>query len=222
MKHSLPALDFAAFSEALGSLAEPRLSLSVLRSLHAHYLELRRWSATTSLIGPGTMNQALERHYAESVKGLELTGPEPATLVDVGSGGGFPGFVLAALLAPATKAYLIDSRRRKVDFLRSAARRAGLDVTCLHARVAESLPTGMPPRIDLLTLRAVRLSSTAWSALIDRLSEDGRVLWWTSRQATSSPDLGGPADLRALGMTEVEHRRVEGSDDRMIVALGRS
>jgi len=223
VKHSLPpALDLEAFSEALESVVETRLSVSVLHALHAHYSELRRWSTTTSLIGPGTVEQTLERHYAESVRGLELVGPDPATLVDVGSGGGFPGFVLAALLAPATKAYLIDSKQRKVAFLQSAARCAGLDLVCVHGRVDESLPLGLPPRIDLLTLRAVRLSSAAWRALVDRLSEDGRVLCWTTRRALESPDLGGLPDLRSLDLTELERRQVEGSDGRAIVALGRS
>ena len=212
----------AAFSEALKSTAEPRLSRSLLRVLHAHYSELRRWSATTSLIGPGTVEQALERHYTESLQGLELVGPQPRNLVDVGSGGGFPGFVLAAGLGPATKAYLVESRQRKVAFLQSAARRAGLEVICVHGRIGESLPPGLPTRIDLLTLRAVRLSSAAWRALIGRLSKGGRVLYWTGRKTLGSPDLGGPPNLKSLGLRELERRPVEGSDDRIIVAFGKS
>lgn len=218
----MPPKDLAAFSEALRSTAEPRLSQAMLRALHAHYSELRRWSATTSLIGPGTVEQALERHYTESLEGLALVGPEPRNLVDVGSGGGFPGFVLAAGLAPTTKAYLVESRQRKVAFLQSAARRAGLEVICVHGRVGESLPPGLPTRIDLITLRAVRLSSAAWRALVGRLSKGGRILCWTGRKTLNSPDLGGLPNLKSLGLTELACRAVGGSDDRTIVAFGKS
>ncbi|HUF78495.1 MAG TPA: RsmG family class I SAM-dependent methyltransferase, partial [Thermoanaerobaculia bacterium] len=69
---------------------------ATLAALYAHYQELRRWSPALSLIGPAAAGDVVERHYGESLAGVPLLPAGARVLVDVGSGAGFPGFVLAA------------------------------------------------------------------------------------------------------------------------------
>ena len=153
----------------------------VAASLFEHYQELCRWNPRLSLIGPGTADMAVERHYAESLAAGRLVAPA-RNLVDLGSGAGFPGLILAAA-HPALDVTLVEPRERKVAFLRNAIERSALSCSCLDARVGASLPAGLPSRIDLVTVRALRLDRVMWGALEGGLSEGDRLLWWTTEKA---------------------------------------
>lgn len=193
--------EYHEFAARLQALAPRKLSAQTSRALYAHYRVLSRWNDRSSLVGPGTLGQLLERHYGESLAALTELPSEVGTLVDVGSGAGFPGFVLAACL-PQARSVLVESRQRKWAFLRSAARSAGLPVDCLLARVGGTLPAGFPDTVDLLTLRATKLSETAWAALIERLAPSGRVLVWAGREV---PPLSPP--LHCVGETALPGAR---------------
>lgn len=153
--------------------------------LFEHYEELRRWNPTVALVGPGMAGEALEQHYAESLAGIPLLPPTASTLVDVGSGAGFPGLILAA----ATKLHVtvIESRERKAAFLLAAARRMSLQVSCLNARVESLPPAGLPNQIDAVTIRAVRLTQGRLEPFMTRLSPQGRLILWCS-ETPQHPD----------------------------------
>ena len=121
----------------------------------------------------------VERLFAESVAALPLVDESVRQVVDVGSGAGFPGLVLAAA-RPDLQVLLVEPRVRKWAFLRAAAERASLSCLCLNARVAAVLPSGIPGRIDRVTIRALRLGSAEMRALAERLSERGSFLSWSS------------------------------------------
>jgi 16S rRNA (guanine527-N7)-methyltransferase len=112
--------------------------------------------------------------------------PGGGTLLDIGSGAGFPGLVLAAA-RPDLAGTLVESRERKCAFLQAAARAMALRVTCLNARVRSPLPPGFPPAIDVVTVRAVRIDASLLEPLLPRLSARGRVLCWV----TEAPDRVG-------------------------------
>lgn len=168
--------------EEAGTPVEPE----VAARLHAYYEELRRWNRALSLVGPGTAREIVERHFAESLHALPLIPPGARTLVDVGSGAGFPGVVLAAAL-PDVAVTLVEPRQRRWAFLRAACRRAALPCRCLGARVESSLPSGLPERIDVVTIRALKLPPDALGALASRLSEVGRVLVWAGAAEPEAP-----------------------------------
>ena len=65
-------------------------------ALFAHYRELALWNRRTNLIGPGTAGEILARHYGESLAALPLIPAGARRGLDLGSGAGFPGIVLAA------------------------------------------------------------------------------------------------------------------------------
>jgi 16S rRNA (guanine527-N7)-methyltransferase len=210
MPAPLPSFTLEQFGRALAGLSPEPLSPEAILALHRHYEELARWNRTVSLIGPGTAVEVISRHYGEALAALPLIPPGARTAVDIGSGAGFPGIVLAAA-RPDLQVTLCEARERKWAFLAAAARRASLPCRCLNVRVDLPLPTGLPEEIDLVTARAVRLPSEVLGALADRLSRGGRILLWVGEE---SPEL--PPNL--LPGVELP---LAGSDRRRIFGLKR-
>ena len=225
MKHGLREFSADAFSSRLREAVSVPLSDSQTESLHAHYRELSRWVTRTSLIGPGTFRDALWRHYAESLAGIPLLPAKARNLVDVGSGAGFPGFVLA-VMRPDLRTFLVESRQKKRAFLQAAARRVGVRVVCVDERLGASLPRALPAEIDVLTLRAVRLPIRAWRAIAERLARSGRVLVW---MGSGEPLLTKDATSQSLeqslldvGLRTVDLIDLDGSDRRRVVSFARA
>jgi len=84
---------------------------------------LLEWQARTNLVSPSTLPQIWTRHIADSLQLLTLA-PGPGRWADFGSGGGFPGVVLACALAerPGSVVHLIERNGKKAAFLREAVR----------------------------------------------------------------------------------------------------
>ena len=211
MAFELPDIPPAQFTAGISRLSPVPLEERTLAALHAHYEELRRWNRRLNLVGPGTAGELLERHYGESLAALPLVPPGARTGLDLGSGAGFPGLVLAAA-RPDLGMTLAEARERKWAFLLAAARKASLPCRCLNVRVRVPLPAGLPESIDVITSRALRLDAETWRALAERLREDGRVLLWAGEA-----DPGLPPVLATRGAVHLA-----GSDKRRILVLGRA
>ena len=97
---------------------------------------LARWQRRINLVGPRTLDDPWRRHVLDSAQLLPLLGDTAGPVVDIGSGAGFPGLVLAILGRPDV--HLVESNARKAAFLREAARQAAAPVT-VHARRIEDL-----------------------------------------------------------------------------------
>lgn len=225
--------------------------------LWQHFVLLRRWNRTVSLIGPGTVGEVCERHYGESLQALQwlwsVSAPgavskvtpgegvgnqevssfaeaqvettasqEPLQILDVGSGGGFPAYVLLALLRTwnddpdlvsklhpefrhrEMMAYWVEPRNRKWAFLQQAARQASLPCQSLDARVSIPLSDRLPKRFDLLTFRAIRLPSEVYAALVERTSTKGR--WWVWQSTEGETEIPGMKPTRQLPLLGSDHR----------------
>lgn len=108
----------------------------------------------TAITGPEGIARL---HFLDSAALLPLCGGAAGkSLIDVGTGAGFPGLVLK-ILCPELKLTLLDSLGKRVNWLSQVARELGLkDVTCLHARAEEqALVKGYRDSFDLVTARAV-------------------------------------------------------------------
>lgn len=189
----MPALDpltQAEFARRLRKFHAAELTAEALRKLFVHYQELSAWAATIALIGPGAREELFERHYAESLAALPWLPQEgdfpQARLLDLGSGAGFPGWILAAA-RPDMDVTLVEPRERKWAFLVTAARRARLSCRCLNARVSPNSLADFPDRIDLVTVRALRLETTTWASLLPLLAPGARVLIWSGEVAEALP-----------------------------------
>jgi 16S rRNA (guanine527-N7)-methyltransferase len=127
---------------------------AVYEKLRRYHDLLLKWQAHLNLIAPGTVEHVWERHIADSLALLPYIrdyavkqGAVP-TILDIGAGAGFPGLVLA--ICEAGNLTLVESDRRKCEFLREAARITGVNVQLCNNRV-ETLP---PQTCDILASRA--------------------------------------------------------------------
>jgi len=125
------------------------LSPGQVEALAAHYQLLLRWNRTLNLTSIRRLEEAVERHYCESVfLGTHL--PQgPLRIADIGSGAGFPGFPVA-VLRPDCSVTLIESHQRKAVFLREASR------SLPNVRVLARRAEGVDEQFDWAISRAVR------------------------------------------------------------------
>jgi 16S rRNA (guanine527-N7)-methyltransferase len=141
------------------------------------YLELLlKWNARTNLTAIRDPEEIVRRHFGESLfAGLHLA-PEADSVLDFGSGAGFPGLPIA-LLHPEIAVTLAESQNKKSTFLREAVRTLGLKVEIWASRV-ETMPED--PQFHTVTLRAVDNMAAALSAAAPRASKDLLLLAGTA------------------------------------------
>ena len=125
------------------------VSRETLDRLRAYADLLLVWNKKINLVAKSTEAELWHRHLLDSAQLFPLIPKTTRTLVDLGSGAGFPGLVLATMGAPGV--HLIESDQRKCAFLREAARVAGAPVT-IHARRIEDIA---PFPVDVITARAL-------------------------------------------------------------------
>ena len=115
---------------------------------------LARWRKATNLIAESTVPHIWTRHIADSAQLLALSSGATRWL-DMGSGAGFPGLVLAIQLvgAPGAVVHCVDSDRRRCAFLREAARATGAPAVIHPVRI-ESLDRNSVGPVDCVTARA--------------------------------------------------------------------
>ncbi|MBP5858152.1 16S rRNA (guanine(527)-N(7))-methyltransferase RsmG [Marivibrio halodurans] len=145
-------MDGRGFAECTG------VSRETLDRLTAYAALLTKWQRRINLVGPKTVPDLWRRHMLDSAQLLPRLPPGTKTVVDLGSGAGFPGLVLAALGTDRgdggiEQVHLVESDQRKAVFLREAARAMALGSrVTVHAARIESLD---PIRADCVTARAL-------------------------------------------------------------------
>jgi 16S rRNA (guanine527-N7)-methyltransferase len=150
----LEPLDARGFAEIFP------VSRETLARLEAYAELLNRWSARINLIGRDTLADLWQRHMLDSAQLLPLVPDNARSLIDLGSGAGFPGLVLAILGVRGVE--LVEADSRKAAFLREAARISETDVAIRPCRI-----TAVPRHaVDVITARALapldRLLDLAW------------------------------------------------------------
>lgn len=131
------------------------VSRETLDRIEAFLELLRLWQARTNLIAPSTLSHLWTRHVADSLQLLKLA-PQAATWIDIGSGGGFPGILLACALADRADAqvHLVERNGKKAAFLREALRVSG-GVGQVYQGDFSDCAKSLPVVIDVVTARAV-------------------------------------------------------------------
>jgi 16S rRNA (guanine527-N7)-methyltransferase len=131
-------------------IPRPEVSRETAERLDAFAELLLAWNRRINLISAQDAAGLRQRHIEDSLQLLPLLPPGQGPLLDIGSGGGFPGLVLAAA-EPERTVHLVESDRRKAAFLATAAARLGLAQVRVHPARAEDLAlSGMA----VLTARA--------------------------------------------------------------------
>ncbi len=114
----------------------PHVSRETLEDLFAFETLFRKWSKAINLASPSTLDQLWERHILDSAQLYRLA-PDAKVWLDLGSGGGFPGVVLAIFLKQSvgSRIDLVESNSKKAAFLRTAIGQASAPGTVHAARI---------------------------------------------------------------------------------------
>lgn len=149
------------------------------------YLDLlQRWNARTNLTALRSPREIIETHFGESLFAAQHLPPGLATLLDFGSGAGFPGLPIQ-LCHPALRVTLAESQGKKAAFLREVARTLGLP-TEIHQGRVEDLP---PERLfSAVTLRAVDNMAAAIPAAVAHLEPGGWLILLTTKAQSTQMD----------------------------------
>lgn len=157
-------------------LAGLDVSRETLERLEIYEALLRKWNPAINLVARGTMADAWARHFLDSAQIFVLAPPSAHRWLDIGSGGGFPGMVvaiIAAELRPGLSVTLMDSDLRKAAFLNEVARQTGVKATISAGRVEDLPPIGA----DVISARAFAPLSTLLSLTERHLSPGGTGLF---------------------------------------------
>jgi 16S rRNA (guanine527-N7)-methyltransferase len=116
---------------------------------------LLKWQATTNLVAPSTIPDIWTRHVLDSAQLLPLAG-NARHIIDLGSGAGFPGIVLALLSKDqgGVEVHLVESNGRKASFLREVIRETRAPAQVHHDRI-ETFTVRFTKTIDVITARAL-------------------------------------------------------------------
>ncbi|GAC1337414.1 MAG: hypothetical protein NVSMB18_02240 [Acetobacteraceae bacterium] len=192
------------------TLSEPELEPGVVERLRAYAELLARWTQRINLVSRADAGQIWERHVRDSLRLLPLIPPGTARAIDLGSGGGLPGLVLA--VASGIPFELVESDRRKAAFLTEAQRVTGAPVQVHCARIEQLT---IPPA-PLVTARALAPLEILLGLAAPLLTPGGTGLFPKGVRATEElnaarvhwrmhVERAGPAASPVLVVTELAH-----------------
>jgi 16S rRNA (guanine527-N7)-methyltransferase len=142
----------------------------------ALYAELlTKWQARINLVGPDTIPDLWRRHFLDSAQLYSLIPPGTKRLVDLGSGAGFPGLVLAVMGAPDV--HLVESDARKCAFLREVARITNTPIQVHNQRIEKIAPLNA----DIVTARALAPLDRLLGWAYPHLAPGGQCLFLKGR-----------------------------------------
>src|SRR5271170_927268 len=161
----MPTLSDAAIGALLTPYL-PEVPANLLPQLSTYLDLLLKWTARTNLTAIRNPEEIVRRHFGESLFAARHLPPGTSTLLDFGSGAGFPGLPIA-LLRPDIQVNLAESQNKKATFLREAVRTLNLPTEVWFNRV-EAMPAAR--QFHTVTLRAVDNMAAALAAAAPRAS----------------------------------------------------
>lgn len=155
------------------------VSRETIQHLEAFGELTAKWTAKINLIAKSTVPDIWNRHIIDSAQVFQYS-DNPRHWVDIGSGGGFPGIVMAIIakeLSPNTKFTLIESDARKCTFLRTAIREFGLNAYVIPQRIEKAAPQGA----DIVSARALASIEDLLPMIEMHLRPEGQALLMKGR-----------------------------------------
>ncbi len=184
----MPTLPESAITNLLTPYL-PEIPTALPLQLSTYLDLLLKWNARTNLTAIRDPEEIVRRHFGESLFAARHIAPGTQTLLDFGSGAGFPGLPIA-LLRPEIAVTLAESQNKKATFLREAVRTLNLTTEVWSNRV-EAMPATR--RFDAVALRAVDNMDAALPEAITRIAGGGQLVLLTS--AASAPADGETVPL---------------------------
>jgi len=168
--------------ESLRCSGQPLL-LAEEEARFATYLSLLlKWNARMNLTAIRAEGEILQRHFLESIYCARMLPVGSSTVLDYGSGAGFPGLP-CAICRDDCQVTLAESQGKKVAFLREAVRQLGVSAVVHHGRVEEMDRRRM---FSAVLLRAVDRMKEAAEGAVARVEEKGWLVLLTSRDAVEN------------------------------------
>jgi 16S rRNA (guanine527-N7)-methyltransferase len=208
----MPTLSESRIFELLSPYLDATPVPANLHSQLSIYLDLLlKWNARTNLTAIRDPETIVQRHFGESLFcGLEIASrlSAPVSLLDFGSGAGFPGLPIQ-LLFPEWRVTLGESQNKKATFLREAVRTLDLPHTEVWAARVEDMPKSR--QFDVVTARAVDKMEEAIKAATPRVKDGGWLVKLSGEQTLGEENLPIPLAKNAFvtlgrpGMFHVEH-----------------
>jgi 16S rRNA (guanine527-N7)-methyltransferase len=127
---------------------------SVAEDLESFAALLAKWNRAQNLVSRETVNSVWIRHVADSLQVLRYLRDTDRTVLDLGSGGGFPAIPLAIASKGRRDVILVEPTAKKASFLRAVSREVALGLRVENRRAEEIAPAELPP-IDVITSRAL-------------------------------------------------------------------
>ena len=127
------------------------MDLDLQNKLKSYQNLLNKWQPKINLISSTTLESAGERHFEDSLQISDLIPEGTKTLFDLGSGGGFPGLVLA-MARPEIAVHLVESDQKKCSFLKTVSRETQTPATIHNCRIEDVSHETIP---DVIVARAL-------------------------------------------------------------------
>lgn len=130
------------------------VSRETLERLKSYEALLRKWNPRINLVARSTLPDLWQRHFVDSMQIFDLAPPKVDHWVDLGSGAGFPGLVIAIMALDTgspSRVTLVESDARKCAFLQTVIRETGAEARVINDRI-ENIP---PLEADVLSARAL-------------------------------------------------------------------
>lgn len=167
------------------SRREPAIDVSreTLDRLEILAALLTRWNTRVNLVSPGSIDELWKRHIWDSAQIADIS-QRSGDWVDIGSGAGFPGLVVAALLAERDvrrSVVLVESDRRKSVFLNEAAREMGLAVRVVASRIEAF----QGETFDTISARALAPLPKLLDLAVPLLKSGGEMVFLKGREVDS-------------------------------------
>lgn len=152
------------------------VSRETLERLEAYGALLRKWNPAINLVSPHSLERLWERHFHDSAQIFKLAEAGAAHWADLGSGGGFPGLVIAILAKesrPDLRVTLVESDQRKAAFLATVLRALDLPASVVAQRIEKAAPLAA----NVLSARALAPLAQLFSFAERHLAVDGWMLF---------------------------------------------
>lgn len=141
-----------------------------------HAIELMKWNQKTNLTAITDPFEIAVKHFLDSIVPVKII-PSNASLLDIGTGGGFPGIPLKIIL-PSLSVTMIDASRKKVSFLKHIIRTLGLkNIDALHIRAEEfANKPGVKKKFDVIISRALSSMTSFAMTALPFLNKEGAII----------------------------------------------
>jgi 16S rRNA (guanine527-N7)-methyltransferase len=176
----MPTLSEPAIADLLAPYL-PEAPATLLLQLSTYLDLLLKWNARTNLTAIRDPEEIVRRHFGESLFAAWHLDPSTTTLLDFGSGAGFPGLP-TAILRPHIQVTLAESQNKKATFLREAVRTLNLPNVEVWAARVETLPSAR--QFQTVTLRAVDNMEAALPTAKARIVPGGQLVLLTTTSYT--------------------------------------